>query len=244
MKNIGVSSFIVEGNIGAGKSTFLRLIQSRVDAQVVYEPCAQWQNIAGSGENLLEKFYSDTKRWAYTFQTYAFVSRLVEQSKQMASNTTGLQILERSVFSDRYCFASNAHAAGLMSPLEWTIYKEWFNWLVDQYVPRPTGFIYLQTNPNICFDRLKKRGRSEESIVALEYLEALHACHESWLIKKHNVAPYLQNVPVLVLDCNPEFEMDKAQLAAHGKAIAEFIDLHAGISFGNNSKHAEKTFQL
>ncbi len=232
MKKTGISSFIIEGNIGAGKSTFLRLIQSRVNAQIVYEPCAQWQNVAGSGHNLLEKFYNDTPRWAYTFQTFAFVSRLVEQSKQMVYNTSGLQILERSVFSDRYCFAHNAHAAGLMSDLEWTLYKEWFNWLVDQYVPHPTGFIYLQTDPEVCFERLKKRGRSEESVVALEYLQSLHACHEKWLIEKQDIAHYLHDVPVLVLDCNPEFEMDPERLAKHDKAIAEFIDQHVGVWLG------------
>ena len=38
-------AIIVEGNIGAGKSTFLRLINDLLDVQVVYEPHEQWQNV-------------------------------------------------------------------------------------------------------------------------------------------------------------------------------------------------------
>ena len=70
-------SIIVEGNIGAGKSTFLKLLSSALDIQPVFEPHDKWQNIGG--ENLLENFYQDTQRWAYSFQTYAFVSRVIEQ---------------------------------------------------------------------------------------------------------------------------------------------------------------------
>ena len=67
--------FVVEGNIGAGKSTFLKVINTFLNAQVVFEPHEKWQNVAG--ENLLDRFYADTQRWAYTFQTYAFITRII-----------------------------------------------------------------------------------------------------------------------------------------------------------------------
>ncbi|MES1224467.1 MAG: deoxynucleoside kinase, partial [Bacteroidota bacterium] len=38
-------SIIVEGNIGAGKSTFLKMIDTYLDTQIVYEPHEQWQNV-------------------------------------------------------------------------------------------------------------------------------------------------------------------------------------------------------
>ncbi len=98
--------FIVEGNIGAGKSTFLKLIKNKINVQVVFEPLNRWQNI-GNGGNLLEKFYQDTSRWGYTFQTYAFITRIIEQQQQALQNPFGAQVLERSVYSDRYCFAKN-----------------------------------------------------------------------------------------------------------------------------------------
>jgi len=74
--------FVIEGNIGAGKSTFLRLLDQRLQIDPVFEPHDKWQNV-GDGENLLEKFYTDIRRWAYTFQTYAFVTRVLEQERQV-----------------------------------------------------------------------------------------------------------------------------------------------------------------
>lgn len=50
--------------------------------QVVPEPVDKWQNIQASngGEpaNLLEAFYKEPSRFAYTFQNYVFVTRLMQ----------------------------------------------------------------------------------------------------------------------------------------------------------------------
>ncbi len=56
------------------------------------------------------------------------------------------------------------------------------------YTPQPIGFIYLKTDPSICFQRLQKRKRSEESNIPLSYLNLLHAKHEEWLIEQKDVA--------------------------------------------------------
>lgn len=65
----------VEGNLGAGKSTYLAFLQKILpDIEIIKEPVDEWQNIRG--HNLLEMFYKDSKRWSFTFQTYAMVSRM------------------------------------------------------------------------------------------------------------------------------------------------------------------------
>lgn len=217
--------FIVDGNIGAGKSTFLKMINDHLQVQVVLEPHEKWQRVVGQ-ENLLEKFYNDTARWAYTFQTYAFVTRVMEQQTQAKRNPHAVQVLERSVFSDRYCFAKNAYESGFMNALEWKLYQEWFAWLVDNYVTKPAGFIYLKTDPTICHERLKKRNRQEETDVSFEYLQQLHDKHEAWLINKHGVADYIKDVPVLVLDCDNDFEHTKSEQENHLEKIINFIGLH------------------
>ncbi len=213
---------MVEGNIGAGKSTFLRLIEEHLPVQIVYEPVDQWQRVA-AGENLLERFYKDTQRWAYTFQSYAFITRVMEQQKKALELVHGLQVIERSVYSDRYCFAKNCFEMGTMNPLEWSLYQEWFDWLIENYVQKPSGFIYLRTSPEKSYERLKKRARSEEKVVPLEYLTLLHNKHEQWLIEKKNVAQSLFDVPVLVIEADQEFESSPAQMEEHVTQIAKFI---------------------
>lgn len=221
-----IKSLIVEGNIGAGKSTFLRLIGQALDVQVVYEPHEKWQDVQGAG-NLLDNFYKDTKRWAYTFQSYAFITRVLEQEESAKKATHPVQVLERSVYSDRYCFAKNCYQMGTMTALEWKLYQEWFSWLVTDYVKRPHGFIYLKTDPEICYQRLLKRSRSEEKAVPLEYLQKLHQKHEDWLIHKKDVLDHIKDVPVLVLECNTEFEADSVQMAQHAQKINDFLALQS-----------------
>ncbi len=215
--------FCVEGGIGAGKSTFLKVINTFLNAQVVYEPHMLWQNVRG--ENLLERFYEDTERWAYTFQTYTFVTRVLEREKAALSNPHPFQILERSVYSDRYCFAKNCYELGAMTSLEWKLYQEWFGWLVDTYTQKPNGFIYLQTDPIVCYKRLLKRNRQEETSVTLDYLQLLHDKHEKWLIHKEGVESSLKDIPVLVIPVNEEFEADRDLQKAHMAKIIDFLEV-------------------
>lgn len=222
--------FVVDGNIGAGKTTFLRIIAEYIRAHVVYEPTAKWQKIIGH-DNLLEKFYNDTPRWAYTFQSYAFITRIMEQEAHALQYTEPIHILERSVFSDRYCFAQNCHELGLMSDLEWELYKDLFSWLVDNYVIRPHGFIYLQVDPEVCYQRINHRNRSEEKGISLDYLTSLHQKHEDWLIHKKGVAPYVKDIPVLTLNCNEDFQHSTIQQKKHVDSIIEFIDTYTDIDW-------------
>lgn len=84
-------TFCVEGNIGAGKSTYLDMVQMTNDAasinemiEVVQEPVDMWQDL--SGENLLELFYKDPERYAFTFQQYVLITRI----KRVRSPRSGL----------------------------------------------------------------------------------------------------------------------------------------------------------
>ncbi len=215
--------FVVEGNIGAGKSTFLKVINTFLNAQVVYEPHTKWQNVRG--ENLLDRFYSDTKRWAYTFQTYAFITRVLEREQAALQNDKPLQILERSVYSDRYCFAKNCYELGFMTALEWKLYQEWFGWLVEGYMVKPSGFIYLQTDPIVCYKRLLKRNRQEETSVTLEYLQQLHNRHENWLIQKQGITKSIIDTPVLVIPVDKDFENDRDVQKAHMSKIIDFLEV-------------------
>lgn len=196
---------VLEGNIGAGKSTFLRILKENLDIDIIFEPTDKWQQV-GTGGNLLNLFYTDIKRWAYTFQSYAFITRVEAQLEAIANSRHDVQILERSVYCDRYCFAQNCFESGNMSALEWQIYKEWFSWLVEGHLQKPDGFVYLQASPNVCKQRLEKRNRSEEVGVSIEYLQKLHDRHENWLIHKKDIADYLVKVPVLALNCDLDFE--------------------------------------
>jgi len=229
--------FVLEGNMGSGKSTFLKIIESNLGYKTIQEPASEWQNIDGSG-NILDLFYKNPSRWAYTFQLYAFTNRLetiIEQSK----NPETVQILERSIFCDRFCFAKNCYEMGFMSDLEWKLYTNSFSWLVESFSQKPKGFIYLRTNPETSMQRVRKRSRPEEKNIDLPYLKLLHKKHEEWLIDQKETPIFLKNVPILVLDCNSEFENNLENQKIQLSKVKNFIEktvLNNFVQFENDQK--------
>ena len=210
----------IEGNIAAGKSTFIRILEriSENDPNchwfVQPEPLEKWtkskENGGNKGGNILDKFYKDPKRWAYTFEAYTFMSRMkqaIDAEKQVTeemenreivvendnnTNFSAITFFERSVYSARMIFAENCYESGVLSPTEWSLYLDWTNYLIKKVKQlKLDGVIYLRCDPTICATRMKKRNRSEETTVPDEYLQALHAKYEvffmQWLKEHHDV---------------------------------------------------------
>lgn len=62
-----------------------------------------------------------------------------------------------------------------------------------------TFSVYLKTTPEVVYERMKVRGRSEETSVSLDYLKQLHNLHEDWLIhgRKHRPAPVIITILII-----------------------------------------------
>lgn len=213
--------YIIEGNIGAGKSTLLKLIQKKLPhLSVIFEPLQAWQT-EEQGESILKNFYQDPHRWAYTIETLALIHRVRDHIAEQ--HKSPLCVMERSIYSGRYCFAQNGFNNGYLTPLEWNLYNQWFEFLVPSACKPPLGFIYLKTNPYVAYERIKKRARGTESTISLDYLKQIDHCHEQFLIKKKSILSELKKVPVLVLDCDEEFELDYTYQAQLLKEVDLFI---------------------
>ena len=207
--------YFVEGNIGSGKSTFLKKLST--EFKVVQEPVDEWSNMRNSnGKNILEEFYEDPKRNAYLFQSIAFRSRV--------KNTTDLNddnvIVERSIYTDRMVFAEVCKEDGNINEIEWNDYTSWFDFVVKHIGFKPKGFIYLRADPEKSYERINKRNRSGESNISFEYLKKLHKRHDDWLCPNtYGVEP----VPVLVLDVTEEFESNPEHLERMIQKVRDFV---------------------
>ncbi|KAM9311623.1 deoxyguanosine kinase, mitochondrial-like [Gastrophryne carolinensis] len=216
-RGVHVKKFSVEGNIAAGKSSFLKLLSnSYPEWSYMEEPLKKWQHVRSSSsqemDNLLQLMYEDPTRWSYTFQTLSCMGRFQAQieplSEQQLQQPEPVQIFERSVYSDRHVFAKTLFELGHLNDLEWTMYQEWHHFLLKEFEQRAAldGILYLRATPAKCFERLLKRGRKEEKTVTQKYLEKLHEQHESWLIHKDGHSEGSRSIPVLLLDVNEDFQ--------------------------------------
>lgn len=211
---------ILEGTIGAGKSTLLhRLHQEIPECAVGFEPLDDW-SLMIKGQSLLSLFYQEPQRWAYTMETMTLMSRVRDYVKHRAEYGDRV-IVERSVFSGRYCFARNSFLSGYLTEYEWRLYQEWFDFLIAQHGMKPRGFIYVRVDPERAYERIQLRNREGEAIDRA-YLEKIGALHDAFLKGSVRDAD-LASVPVLELDGNDEFEHNAPRMREHVERVRAFI---------------------
>lgn len=88
--------------------------------------------------NLQELGYSDPKRWAFLVQSYIQLSFL--QQQQNFPTNFNHKMVERSIYSARYCFVENLHRSGSMSGGELAVLDSWFDW-ITKYLLDPIDLI-------------------------------------------------------------------------------------------------------
>jgi len=212
--------YIVEGNIGAGKSTFITLLKSHLP-HISYslEPVDTWAQ-QQYGKSLLEQFYNEPHRWAYTIETLAMLCR---SRDYLGAKQNPDHFMERSLYSGHYCFALNGKAEGYFSAVEWDVYLQWVEFIFANKSAAPAGFIYLQTTPEVCHARIGKRNRTGESGIPLDYLQKIHYWHERFLTQKMGVTPELRATPVLTLDVTPDFASSPERMAELAAEVQNFM---------------------
>lgn len=184
----------VEGLIGAGKSTFCKVLR-KCGYNVCEEPVADW-NVSGSTgtqHNVLNAFYQQPSKYACMFQTLVLRTR-IEQAKALQGEKG---FVERCIHSD-HLFGTVQHRLGNMDDLEYATYLYQFQQAVRDNPTPIRGFIYIKTPVDTCLSRIAKRRRKGEKQITKAYLSLLEEAHESWLSKNLN--------NVLVIDGEKAFD--------------------------------------
>lgn len=149
----------VEGNIGAGKSAVLNVLEKRG-----YTVCKENLNSWG---DILDKFYRDRRRWSFALQV-AVMNDLSEQYSSIKNVKNDIVFIERSPASSNI-FALLAKSEGNMTDVEYRIYYDLYKAL--KWTPHKSFMI--DTPASVCLERIKTRKRECEKDVKLEYLEKL-----------------------------------------------------------------------
>lgn len=205
----------LDGNIGAGKTTLLEQIRrAMIDLHVVEEPVGLWTSLKNrDGKSLLELFYEDKKRWAYTFQNCAIMTRfrnIQDAVHQLDTTVKEPQVIitERSIMTDKHVFAEMLRDSGDLDLLEWDLYESWFNTFSKKYPVH--GIIYLSTSSVTSKERIGIRNRVGEDKIQLDYLNALDQQHKKWVEGT--------NLPVLTLSTEKDVPVEH-----NLQAIREFV---------------------
>jgi deoxyadenosine/deoxycytidine kinase len=153
---------VIDGNIGVGKSTQLRLLE-QVGYRVFREPIDDWS---------LDLFYKDQARWAFLLQMQ------ILHSFQTGS-TSSITIHERCPLSSNHVFWTNLLRNKKVTQQEDSIYKKYYEMIGWE----PDLYIYLTCSPEEAHERIKIREQTGDTSVSLEYLQELHSLYNELVMK-------------------------------------------------------------
>lgn len=235
----------IEGNIGAGKSTILnKLKKKHPHWNYIDEPLDTWTSLKNDdGTNLLECFYADQRRWSYTFQNCAVLSRFrnIEQAIEDKLNSSDLKsnifITERCLDTDYHVFAKMLNDDKMIDSMEFSLYKRWFNLLKETATPL-SAVVLIDTPPAVCDERIKGRSRSGESGIPLPYLEKLTEFQNNWINtlcddeNNRDISNAYSSMSESKFPCVRATTIETIEEFISGLQLASYNDTHLG---GNNS---------
>ncbi len=170
---------IIAGNIGAGKSTLVRMMCELLGWEPYYEPVAE--------NPYLADFYLDMKRWAFNSQVFFLTHRARSHRALMDSRRPVVQ--DRSFYEDAEIFARAQYMMGSLSERDWQTYQGLYHTLTTLLAP-PDLVVYLRASVATLRRRIARRARSIEADISDTYLTSLNDLYERW-IGTFDVAPVL-----------------------------------------------------
>ena len=184
----------VEGVIGVGKTTLVRLLASELRATGLLEVFEE--------NPFLSDFYADRARYAFQTQIFFLLSRYRQQHQAIP------EALARGPLLSDYTFAKDSLFAHLnLSGDELTVYEKLHGALAEK-IPTPDLVVYLRADLDMLMARIAARDRPYERGMDRSYIESLRLAYEGFF------AAYSQ-APVLAIDTNNlNFVQDPAALAS------------------------------
>ena len=177
-KNNPNELIIVDGVVGSGKTTFMKLLKEELSLPGFEEPVTD--------NPLLAKFYHDRKRYSFPLQVF-FLNRRFRMLKDAGKNLTA-SVMDRSIYGD-VIFAKLLHEGGDMEKDEFDLYQELLVNMLD-HIESPKLMIYLKCDVDTAIRRIEKRGRDYEQIVERDYWERLNKEYEAYF-KEYNLSKLL-----------------------------------------------------
>ena len=160
MKKVKYNYLVIEGNIGAGKTTLSERIADQYNAHLMLEHFAD--------NPFLPKFYNDPEKYSFPLE----LSFLASRYRQLKEELEPRGLFKKFTVADYYFMKSLVFAATTLKGEEYNLYRQIF-YIIYGSLPRPDIYVYLHLDPEKLLQNIEKRGRSFESSITIEYLQKI-----------------------------------------------------------------------
>jgi len=179
---VDLSYLVIEGNIGAGKTTFAKRIAEEYNAKLILEQFAD--------NPFLPKFYSEPEKFSFQLE----LSFLAERYHQLNSELTSRDLFKSFTIADYYFMKSLIFARATLKEDEFNLYRQIFD-IIYKSIPKPDLYVYLHQDVINLKKNISKRGRDYEQGISNEYLTRLQDGYFDFF-KQQN------DIPFLIIDIN------------------------------------------
>lgn len=157
---------VVDGVTGVGKTSLVKIISE----ELRFKPFSE---LFEDENRLLQKFFHDREKWAFSMQTNFLTNRFKQYQQAMK---VGAAVMDRSIYSDQI-FALMYLKENYLSPEEYAVYNNLLHTLLDTVEP-PRLMVYLKVDTDEAIRRIHRRGRPDEIEVERTYWDNLNQNYE------------------------------------------------------------------
>ncbi len=173
---------VIEGNIGAGKTTLATKFAEDFNAKLILEQFAD--------NPFLPKFYEDQDRYSFPLE----LSFLADRYHQTKKEVLNLDLFHSFLVTDYYFAKSAIFAQNTLKVDEYNLFRKIFD-IIFESMPKPDLYVYLHTGTDKLLHNIKMRGRDYEKHIQPEYLEKIKNGYFNFFRR-------ITAFPVLVIDIN------------------------------------------
>jgi len=200
---------VIEGNIGAGKTTLANALGKKYNAKVILEKFED--------NPFLAKFYEDPEQYSFLVEVNFLISRY-EQVKEFLQPAL---FYDFSV-SDFYLNKTMIFSANNLTSHQFLLFRKIYN-IIYGKLPLPTLYIYLRRPVEVLLKTIIKRGREYEKNITKDYLVGIEKSYMAYLRT-------IRNFPAIIVD------VGEKELVTN-KSLEFFYDIIKNNDFRNGLMH-------
>lgn len=157
MESVRYNYIVIEGNIGAGKTTLASMIAKEYNAKLILERFAD--------NPFLPKFYNDPSRYSFPLE----LSFLADRYRQLKEELVEQDLFRSFTVADYYFMKSLVFSSKTLEQDEFSLYRQIF-YIIYSSLPKPDLYVYLHVPPDRLLKNIALRGREYEKTITADYL--------------------------------------------------------------------------
>ncbi len=173
---------VIEGNIGAGKTSLAKMLAEEYQANLLLEKFED--------NPFLPKFYKNPDKYAFHVE----LSFMATRYQQLVNELPYQNLFKTFSLADFYFSKSLLFAKITLSEPEFRLYRQIFN-IIYKSIPRPDLYVYLHMDVDRLLENIHHRGREYEQELDRGYLKNLEREYFDYLKQQNNMR-------ILILDMN------------------------------------------